>query len=111
MPQFKKPASLKERINFKYIGNGFYIVRTQAGFRQAFRAYLGVSEKAELRGYPKSYPAIVSFSEQYAGYIYHIAKCIPFNELKTAMSESDKVFKEHTLKNLQHDKLQSHSRH
>ena len=92
MPGAKKPVNVNFN-NHEYIGNGFYIVRTQAGFRQAFRKFLDEPlGKVDLRGYPREYPSVVSFSQQYEGYIYYIAKCIPFHTLKTAMSNSDQRF-------------------
>lgn len=70
---------MTERPNFRHIKGGMYIVRTQAGFRQAgidfcggVESYNGHTEYREL-SYPKSYPSFVAFSTGYEG--YHFLRC------------------------------------
>lgn len=54
--------------NFEHIFGTFYVVRTQAGFKQAIRHYLkGASDVENCAGYPTSYPAAVSFNHRYDG--------------------------------------------
>lgn len=70
--------------NFKHIGNSFYLVRTQAGFRQALKQWYGEGRryKGPLDGFPKLYPSIVSFSYGYCGYDFVRANCLPVNCFK-----------------------------
>jgi len=70
--------------NMQHIKGGFYLVRTQAGFRQAFKHYEqeGDIKPSEVHGWPKKYPSLVVFSEGYAGYTFIRAQCIHINKLK-----------------------------
>lgn len=59
------------RENMKYLGNGFYLVKTQAGFRKAIKHFNGESkETREVYSYPRTYPSIVHLSSGYRGYHY-----------------------------------------
>lgn len=84
--------------NFKYVSDSVYIVRTQAGFESAVKHYAidrGYSDFREifdyLEGYPKSYPSLVSFATEYAGYHYVRARCVHINTLTKAIEESENV--------------------
>lgn len=70
--------------NMEHIRGNFYLVRTQAGFRQAFKHYEedGDIKPSEVRGWPRSYPSLVAFSQGYEGYTYIRAQCIHINKLK-----------------------------
>ena len=70
--------------NMQHIRGGFYLVRTQAGFRQAFKHYEedGDIKPSEVRGWPRSYPCLVVFSQGYEGYTYIRAQCIHINKLR-----------------------------
>ncbi len=81
--------------NWHHLGGGFYLVRTQAGFRQAARHYLldpadrehltGRQEANELiedvAGFPTSYPAVCAFSLGYRGQRFLRADCLHVNAL------------------------------
>lgn len=57
-----------------------YIVRTQAGFKQAFKNWYTETHGRcstvmfDVENWPTSYPAYVTFSEGYRG--YHYTRCI-----------------------------------
>jgi hypothetical protein len=69
------------RQNFKPISSSIYSVRTQAGFKQAVKHYVGCdSIKSEVSGFPKKYPSIVIFSDAYSGYHYTVADCFTAKE-------------------------------
>lgn len=52
--------------NWTHVEGPFYIVRTQAGLKQALRHH-GKLSGEDVRGYPRSYPALVCFSNGYSG--------------------------------------------
>lgn len=70
--------------NLVRLRNNVYIVRTQAGFRKALKHF---NDEMPLyrSGYPKSYPSLVFFSLEYAGYIKLMATCIPLHDLEAAL--------------------------
>lgn len=57
--------------NYTHIKNGFYLVRTQAGLKQAIKHWLQDEDWRKrfdnVDGYPESYPSIVTFSVSYRG--------------------------------------------
>ena len=53
--------------NWSHVQGPFYIVRTQAGLRQALRHWGRESHESDVRGYPKSYPALICISWAYSG--------------------------------------------
>lgn len=59
--------------NFKCLLNGLYLVRTQAGFKQALRHFAGEQDLNRLSPYPTVYPAIVLLKQEYSG--YHSTYC------------------------------------
>lgn len=73
---------MEERSNMEYIGQGFYVVRTQAGFRKAIRHFNeGDSDTSEVDGWPTSYPSLVSLSRGYNGTIFTGVNCVHLNVL------------------------------
>lgn len=83
--------SIENKPNIKEIGNGFYIVRTQAGFRKLAKKY-DVYDGDEwsklsdiLRGFPTSYPAVVSISNGYEGAITVQVNSVHVNAIKAAL--------------------------
>ncbi len=80
------------RDNLVVLGRGFYLVRTQAGFRKAIKhRFANSPDIAEERpsNYPRSYPAIVSISTEYRGYWYPSVNWIPLNDLLGQIKESE----------------------
>ncbi len=59
--------------NYEHVGGNIYIVRTQAGFKQARKhwgIYISGFEGSDTNCFPASYPSIVTFSAEYRGYHY-----------------------------------------
>lgn len=84
------------RTNMTHLKGGFYIVRTQAGFRQAYRQFVEVSENdvdppPELYGHPIKYPSFVAFNTDYNGTVYVNAQCIHLDKLKAMIDENEMV--------------------
>ena len=53
-------------MNFKHLYGSSYLVYTQAGFEQALYCYMGdgyskSTLRKSLRGFPESYPSVVTF--------------------------------------------------
>lgn len=82
-----------EKPNFRWVKGGMYIVRTQAGFRQAgidFCDGVEVFEeytKQSFFEYPKSYPSVVFFSVGYAGYHYLRCQHMHVNLMKVELQD------------------------
>lgn len=78
--------------NFTALQNGFYIVRTQAGFNQAVKDFSS-QEIADaikrLRGFPQSYPSFIALSYEYYGYHYIQCRAIHLRKLEAAIEQSD----------------------
>lgn len=53
--------------NWTHVGGPFYIVRTQAGLKQALKHW-GYQRHDPVAGYPRSYPALICISGGYQGY-------------------------------------------
>lgn len=57
--------------NWRALDSGRYMVRTQAGLKQALKHWLVLHDyqydirRQDFRGYPKQYPAVVWFSWDY----------------------------------------------
>jgi hypothetical protein len=75
--------------NFQHIGKSFYLVRTQAGFRQALKMWYGENKryKGKLVGFPKTYPSIVTFSHAYAGFDFVCATCLHVNVFNNVLNK------------------------
>lgn len=61
------------------------IVTTQAGFKKFVKQW--IADKAccdgfdYLIGYPKQYPSFVTLSQNYSGYFYPHATCVPLSDI------------------------------
>lgn len=76
--------------NMRHLSGGFYIVRTQAGFRQAYKHFESgdIKRPYGLVGYPITYPSLVAFSHDYNGSTFVLADCIPIEDV-TSHLESE----------------------
>lgn len=76
--------------NLDHIGEGFYVVRTQAGFNKLLKQYdwEGWENNEDLTGsqYPKSYPSVVAICRTGPGNNWVNVKAIPVKLMKTALS-------------------------
>lgn len=83
-------------MNFERIAPCLYIVRTQAGFKQAAKTYNDgvMPEKGYMQGYPVSYPSLVAFSECYQGYHYVRAMCYPLSMITDAIALHEENYRE-----------------
>lgn len=68
-----------KQTNFSDIGSGYYVVRTQAGFKQAYRSWLKQRDEeheeyefARAATFPDAFPSVVTFSFLYEG-IHRVA--------------------------------------
>lgn len=78
-----------DKENYSHVDGSFYIVRTQAGFKQAMKHWWG-EELGEVHGYPTAYPSLVSFSQGYNGGIYIRVSSLHLNMVSAAMTQSEK---------------------
>lgn len=77
---------LGNRPNMQPLGQGFYIVRTQAGFKAALKRYFDeMPERDIIFNWPKKYPALIALSTGYEGYHYPQVKVLPLGDLKAAL--------------------------
>lgn len=92
-------ASLPDRVelfhkhNYEHIVGSFYLVRTQAGFKQALKCFVGEESDLavivnEAEGYPQSYPSVVAFHWSYRGYSYVRAECHHVKRFKQIIAEA-----------------------
>lgn len=79
---------MADQPNFTPLGDGFYLVRTQAGFEQALKHRFENTSGADVEGFPKSYPSIVSINWAYRFYHYINVNTIHVNALKNAIKEA-----------------------
>jgi hypothetical protein len=85
-------------VNYTYIFPGMYIVRTQAGYRHAFRHWYGQDNKTNnsamrnARGYPTSYPCLVSFTWDSRGYNDAICNSVSLTFLQGAIIDSEETY-------------------
>lgn len=77
---------MSNKENFKYLGDDFYEVRTQAGFKRALK-HSGMDDYDDLDGYPKSYPCIVVLTAGYNGGLVAQVRVKHFNALKNIVCE------------------------
>lgn len=84
--------SVDKLPNYQIIQNGMYIVRTQAGLRQAGIHFCGDSETYKMYNIKniriKSYPSLVVFGFGYEGYHYLKIRSIHINKLKPAIQDA-----------------------
>ncbi len=75
--------------NMRYLGGNKYLVRTQAGFKQAIKDYdpEGCYYISASYGftYPLKYPSVVTIGHWYAGGDYLYTKCAPLNDYKESL--------------------------
>ena len=81
---------MADRPNFVRLGGGYYLTRTQAGFKQAAKAWAGdqykeLSERG-ITGFPVSYPAVCSFGTEYQGYFSMHASCCTVREFRETLA-------------------------
>lgn len=72
-------------MNVKVLGGGLYLVRTQAGFNQAIKHWIGDDDylhRSSSFNFPMKYPAVVKFYSYYQGYREYNCNCTPINEYK-----------------------------
>ena len=67
-----------------------YIVRTQAGFKQAAKEFWNCDSKPDVSGYPTTYPSMVVFSDGYAGYNYVRANCYALNFITETIAHHER---------------------
>lgn len=76
--------------NYERIARGVYVVRTQAGFRNAVKEFANPEDTKrmfqEMEGYPKSYPSLICLAFEYRGYHYVRVTAVPLNEVKEVLS-------------------------
>lgn len=79
--------------NFTYLGKNFYVVRTQAGFKQALKHFVSAEEypsyKNDIVGYPGSYPSLVHLSLGYRGSNYIRADYMHITKLVAELNQVD----------------------
>jgi len=85
----KLKSTVMDLPNFTYIGEGFYVVRTQAGFKQAVKHFRGPNSSTDVEGHPTSYPAVVALSIGYRGYNYVQSSCLHVNEFRKGLDRAD----------------------
>ena len=72
--------------NLRYIGEGFYVVHTQAGFRKLLKKYEWKKDDT-LTGceYPSTYPSLVSIVPTGPGNAWFNVKAIGLDALKAVI--------------------------
>jgi hypothetical protein len=74
---------MTEAKNFKHIKDNYYLVRTQAGLKQAIKhAGFAAGNYNEVINYPISYPSIVCLNPRYTGGIDLDCNAIHINYFK-----------------------------
>lgn len=80
------------RSNYTYLGHGFYIVRTQAGFVKAMTHFLGEKNKElDVKNFPRVYPSVITFHIDYDGDLHINSNIIPFNKLLKGLQENNNI--------------------
>lgn len=84
--------------NYRHLGKGFYLVRTQAGFKQAAKHWWGPENgdvfdshdyNYDTANYPTSYPCLIVFSSIYMGGSYALGiNCIHVNRIKDIIKQA-----------------------
>lgn len=75
--------------NFTHIGEDFYVVRTQAGFKQAIKHWNSdlFEEQCRVINWPVQYPLVVTFSVGYSGTLFIRTHGIHLNTIKEALRQ------------------------
>lgn len=83
-------ADIETTSNFTYIGHGFYLVRTQAGLKQAAKHYMqepySEFKNRWIDPFPTVYPSIVVFSIYYNGTLNLTQSWIHVNRMADALA-------------------------
>lgn len=81
--------------NMIKIAQGIYLVRTEAGFRNAVKAEFSEDfgdwkwmSRNRMSGYPESYPAVISLSIGYNGDTCFQCNSVHVNVIKAAIADS-----------------------
>ena len=80
---------MAELPNVRQLSNGCYLVRTQAGFKRAIKAYFNeyqLSRPRDIVGYPKVYPSVVRLRFLH-GWNEAQAHCTPLDEYRTSLDD------------------------
>ncbi len=67
--------------NVEAVTHNTFVVRTQAGFRQALKAWGGKVKGDTIHDWPTAYPSLVTFTVGYCGYHYVQCTAIHLNTL------------------------------
>lgn len=76
--------------NMTALGSGMYLVRTQAGFKQALK-HADCSEAKLYDTYPKSYPCVISLTLGYDGSSFVHMSYVHVNDLLTALRDQGEI--------------------
>lgn len=92
--------------NFYRLGEGFYLVRTQAGFKQALKEYGNelIGFNARYSNYPKIYPSIIQLFEEYYGFEYIQCKTWSVSEWRNFTSSIEQVIRQSDFEVSQNNK-------
>lgn len=86
--------------NFEYLGYGsYYLVRTQAGFKQALKDWDGDSN-LDCETFPTVYPAVIQFSYVYSGYMSTHSHIWTVSEWRTFVSKVENIISTSDLDHL-----------
>ena len=84
----------EERPNFKYVGMGYYLVRTQAGVKAAYKAWLKKNEYekdsypyGDGAAFPQKFPSVVRFTIHYQGYSAVYPQFMHVNKFREQLAE------------------------
>lgn len=77
-----------QRCNWAKVKQGVYVVRTQAGFKQAIKDFTDI-EGIKPYSWPTKYPALITLSIGYNGGDYIVCHSMHFNELKAVLAKHD----------------------
>jgi len=72
--------------NFTALGEGFYVCRTQAGYKQAVKHFIDYDGESDVWGHPESYPSVVSLSHG-TGIVK--ANCLHINNFREGLDKAD----------------------
>jgi hypothetical protein len=76
-----------DKPNCQQLQHGIYLVRTQAGFRQALKLYCE-GEKLDVVGFPQAYPALVLLYIGYNGTNYVGVRTVHVNQLTKILQDA-----------------------
>jgi len=82
---------VKDLSNWTHLGGAMYIVRTQAGLRQALKHRFDDWKAYSVNGRPKKYPALVTIGMGYCGYEYINIYSMHLNALKDVLVQQGEI--------------------